>query len=142
MGKTVVIITADVLSPGEARGPILVLSEPLSFWGAFDPRTGMIVDSHHPQRGEILGGRILLLPETRGSGSAPGAIAEAIRCSTAPLAIILLKPDVNLAIGSFIAAVLYGRHCPILSVSAQDYERLAATTFMSIAADGTIDAPD
>ena len=132
------MISAEVLSPGEAAGPILVLRAPLSFWGAFDPRTGTIIDSHHPQRGECVIGRVLVMPETRGSGSAPGAIAEAIRRGTAPLAIILMTPDVNLAIGSFVAAILYGHRCPILSVTAQDYERLAAASFISIEENGTI----
>lgn len=116
----------------------MVLREPLSFWGAFDPRTGIIIDSHHAQRGECMIGRVLVMPETRGSGSAPGAIAEAIRRGTAPLAIILMTPDVNLAIGSFVAAALYGRRCPILSVTAPDYQILAAASFISIEENGTI----
>jgi predicted aconitase with swiveling domain len=135
-------IRSKVLSPGEAKGKILVLSEPLSFWGAFDPRTGIIVDTHHPQRGECLKDRIILMPETRGSGSAPGAIAEAIRRNTAPSAVIMIKADVNLAIGSFIAATLYGRRCPILSLSEADYERLAAACIITVAGDGTIDTDE
>jgi hypothetical protein len=47
---------------------------------------------------------------------------------------------VNLAIGSFIAATLYARQCPILSVESRDYEALAAFTHVAIAADGTIEA--
>jgi uncharacterized protein len=129
-----------VLSPGEATGPLLVLAEPLSFWGSFDPKTGTIVDARHPQRGECLSGRIVLMRETRGSGSASGAIAEAIRRNTAPLAIILVKPDVNLAIGGFIAATLYARLCPILSVDKRDYDALAAFSHVAIAEDGTIEA--
>jgi len=133
-------LKADILNPGVADGPPLVLHEPLSFWGAFDPRSGTIVDARHPQRGACLTGRILLLPETRGSGSSPGAIAEAIRRNTAPAAIILSKPDVNLAIGAFIAAVLYGRRCPILSLGQPAYDRLAAAAHLSIAEDGSIEA--
>jgi predicted aconitase with swiveling domain len=132
-------IQAMVLSPGEAKGPLLVLAQPLSFWGAFDPATGTIIDIHHPQHGECLTGRIILMSETRGSGSASGTIAEAIRRSTAPLAIILLKPDVNLAIGSFIAVTLYQRQCPILSVDKHDYDTLIAATHIAIAEDGTIE---
>ena len=72
------MIRARVLVAGSAEGPVLALDEPLSFWGAFDPRTGIILDIHHPQRGACLKGTILLMHESRGSGSAPGAIAEAI----------------------------------------------------------------
>ena len=57
-----------VLHPGIAQGPVLLLDEPLSFWGAFDPRSGIIIDIHHPQRGQSLNGKILMMLESRGSG--------------------------------------------------------------------------
>jgi predicted aconitase with swiveling domain len=134
------MIAARVLNPGTAKGPVLLVEEPLSFWGAFDPLTGLIVDTHHPQQGACLARKIVMMTETRGSGSASGSIAEAIRRGTAPLALILMKPDVNLAIGSFIAAALYGKSCPVLSVDASDYRRLAAVTHLGIAEDGSIES--
>jgi uncharacterized protein len=134
-------IAARVLNAGTAAGPLFVVEEPLSFWGAFDPLTGLIVDTHHPQHGACLAGRIVIMPETRGSGSASGSIAEAIRRGTAPLALILMKPDVNLAVGSFIAAMLYGKSCPVLSVDPSDYRLLAEAAHITIAEDGTIEMP-
>jgi uncharacterized protein len=116
------MITATILNSGIAHGPVLVLTEPLSFWGAYDPRSGCIVDTHHPQSGLCLAGHILLLPETRGSGGTPGGIAEAIRRGTAPLGIILMVPDINLAIGAAVAARLYGNNCPVVTVDETNYE--------------------
>ena len=133
-------IKASVLSGGDAEGSLLRLEEPLSFWGAFDPNTGIIVDTHHPQRGACLTGQVLLMRETRGSGSAPGALAEAIRLNTAPSCIILASRDINLAIGSQVAATLYGRRCPILLVAERDFERLKTATYVSVSEDGTISA--
>lgn len=129
---------ATILNPGAASGPVLVLSEPLSFWGAYDPRTGRIVDTHHPQSGANLGGHIVLLKETRGSGGTPGGIAEAIRRGTAPLGIILITPDINLAIGAAVASKLYGAQCPVASVSLQDFGALKTKTHITIAEDGQI----
>ena len=88
---------------------ILHLTAPLSFWGGFEPRTGEIVDIHHPQRGAKLGGKIVLMASSRGSGTAPGALAKSIRLATGPAALIMVEPDVNLAIGAQVAATLYGR---------------------------------
>jgi predicted aconitase with swiveling domain len=129
-----------VLSGGDAEGSLLHMQEPLSFWGAFDPSTGVIVDAHHPQRGACLTGRVLLMRETRGSGSAPGALAEAIRLNTAPACIILASRDVNLAIGSQVAATLYGRRCPILLVDEPDYDRLKSATYVVVKEDGIVTA--
>jgi uncharacterized protein len=128
----------EILNAGLASGPVLVLTEPVSFWGAYDPRTGKIVDTHHPQSGTYLGGHILLLPETRGSGGTPGGIAEAIRRGTAPLGIILVKPDINLAIGAAVASKLYQKQCPVLAVTALDYHELLQAAQISIALDGQI----
>lgn len=129
-----------ILNHGAASGPVLVLTEPLSFWGAYDPRTGKIVDTHHPQSGAYLGGRILLLRETRGSGGTPGGIAEAIRRGTAPLGIILITPDINLAIGAAVAAKLYNAQCPVLAVDASDHAKLEAMSHLTMHADGRITA--
>src|SRR5262245_56078892 len=118
------MIGARILHKGSAEGEVLALTAALSFWGAFDPRSGVIIDIHHPQKGACISGRILMMRETRGSGTAPGGMAEAIRLGTAPQGIILIKPDINLAIGAMVAEALYGRSCPILSVDEEDYTRL------------------
>ena len=129
-----------VLNPGAAEGPVLALGEPLSFWGAYEPRTGRIIDIHHPQRGVCLKDAVLLMRESRGSGSAPGGIAEAIRLGTAPAAIILVMPDVNLAIGARVAEALYGRQCPVLSVDEAEYATLSLATRLRITTTGAITA--
>lgn len=129
---------AQVLTAAQTHGPVLVLDEPLSFWGAFEPRTGVILDVHHPQRGASVKGTILLMRESKGSGSAPGAIAEAIRLGTAPAAIILVTPDINLAIGAEVAQTLYGRTCAVLAVPEEDFSALRRMSHLHISAEGEI----
>ena len=102
------------LVEGEARGEVLVLDEPLSLWGGLDPVTGRIVDVHHPQAGEIIAGRILVMPSGRGSSSSSTVLAEAIRLGTAPAAIVLGEPDPILALGAIVARELYGHTIPVL----------------------------
>lgn len=79
-----------------------------------------------------------MMRETRGSGTAPGGMAEAIRLGTAPAAILLIKPDINLAVGAEVAEALYGRTCPLLAVTAADYAELTRCEALAIAGDGTI----
>ena len=132
------MIQARVLKAAAVRGPVLVLDEPLSFWGAFEPRTGMILDVHHPQRGACLAGKILLMRESKGSGSAPGGIAEAIRLGTAPAGIILVTPDINLAVGAEVAETLYGRGCAVVAVAEDDFISLCRMLRLSISVTGEI----
>ena len=131
-------IRATVLNPGACRAPALVLDEPLSFWGGFDPVNGTIVDHHHPQRGACLAGKVLVMPGSRGSAGTPAAIAEAIRRGVGPVAIVLGGRDVNIAIGAMVAERLYGDAVPVLAVDAEDYSRLATGDEIAIAADGTV----
>ena len=132
------MIRATILNAAAAEGPVLALDEPLSFWGAFDPRTGIIIDVRHPQRGACLAGTILLMRESRGSGSAPGAIAEAIRLATAPAAIILAVPDINLAIGADVAATLYGRACAVLCVTIEQLASFKRAARLRVTTEGEI----
>ncbi len=98
----------------DVSGSALVLSEPLSLWGGIDPASGEIIDAHHPQRGAYVRGRVLVMPGGRGSSSSASVLAEAVRAGTAPAAIVLGEPDLILAIGSAVAAELYGVTVPIV----------------------------
>jgi predicted aconitase with swiveling domain len=98
---------------GEARGEVIVLDEGLSFWGGFDPMTGRIIDRAHPQHGESLAGKIVVMPHGRGSSSASSVLAESLRLGTGPTGMILDEPDQILVIGSLVARLLYGVECPI-----------------------------
>lgn len=102
------------LTPGVARGPVLVLDEPLSFWGGLDPATGVLIDAHHPQAGETLAGVVLWMPSGRGSSSSSYVFAEAIRAGTAPAAVVLGETDAIVALGAIVAAELYGIEVPVV----------------------------
>jgi predicted aconitase with swiveling domain len=108
------------LVAGEARGPALVLSEPLSFWGGLDPETGAIIDVHHPQRGAFVTGTVLVMPGGRGSSSSSSVLAEAIRAGTAPAAIVLTQADPIIALGAIVARELYGTSLPVVVIETDD----------------------
>ncbi len=101
------------LVPGRAQGEVIVLEEGLSFWGGYDPTTGLIIDKSHPQVGVGLDGKIVYMPYARGSSSSSSVLAEAMRLGTSPAAIVLGAPDSILVIGSLVANRLYGAECPI-----------------------------
>ena len=115
---------ARALVPGPAEGPALVLSEPLSFWGGVDASDGTIIDRHHPQAGETVRGKVLVMPSGRGSSSSSSVLAEAIRAGTGPVAIVLAEPDGILALGALVASKLYGRTTPVVVVDDQTYRSI------------------
>lgn len=117
-----------VLVPGSASGLVLALSEPLSFWGGVHESSGKIIDTHHPQHGASITGKILVMPSARGSSSSSSVLAELIRGGVGPAAIVLGEPDPILALGAMVAEVLYQRVVPVVVAYADAYARLSQMT--------------
>jgi predicted aconitase with swiveling domain len=107
-------VTAQTYAAGDAEGPALVLSQPLSFWGGIDVETGRIIDHSHPARGACVTGTVLVMPCGRGSSSSSSVLAESIRRGTGPVAIVLSAPDPILTVGALVAQSLYGLRCPVV----------------------------
>ena len=131
-------IAARVLVAGEAAGEALVLAEPLSLWGGLDPDTGEIIDRRHPQAGEIVTGKVLVLPSGRGSSSASSILLEAVRAGTAPAAIITAVPDPILALGAAVAREMYDDAPPVLVVDTAVYCQIRTGDKIQVKRDGRI----
>ena len=127
-----------VLVAGDARGLVVALSEPLSFWGGVHEREGNVIDVHHPQHGAAIAGRVLVMPSGRGSSSSSSVLAEVIRAGVGPAAIVLATPDPILAIGALVAEALYGTVVPIVALDPEDYARCAAARAVEIRASGVV----
>ncbi|HJO05068.1 MAG TPA: DUF126 domain-containing protein [Acidobacteriota bacterium] len=136
-----VLSASKVLLEGDGSGETLVLQEPLSFWGGIDPKSGRIVDEHHPQRGECIAGRVLVMPGTRGSTSSPGALADAIQLGNGPAAVILPEANVTILVAATIARELYGTELPVLVVDQEDYVHLRDGQHLAITG-GSVQAAD
>lgn len=114
-------------------------SEPLSFWGGYDPKTGEILDRRHPLSGERAAGKILAIPFTKGSSTTTQILLEAIRAGTAPSAIVSRGEDAFLALASIVADEMYGKPIPILAVTPEDFARLRTGQRIEILESGRIE---
>jgi len=128
------LLSGRALVPGDAEGPALVLDGPLSMWGGLDPESGEIIDRRHPQSGDQVTGRIVVLPFGRGSSSSSAVLLEAVRLGTAPAALITLEVDGILVLGATVARELYQKGPPIVLLGEEDYCLL--TTGMRLRIDG------
>ena len=127
-----VTVAAEVLLAGPAASATaLALTAPISFWGGVDPKTGLLIlcmqsyvvrtarhtilvnacvgdnafvaDPRHPEHGQLVTGKILLVPETVGSSSAAAILLELVHGNRAPAAIVLHEPDAILLLGLIVA---------------------------------------
>ena len=110
-----------VLNDGMVTAEALVLETPVSFWGGFDPMTGIILEASHPQRGQAIIGKALVMPYAKGSSGTPAGVAESIRVGTGPAAIVLGQPDANIAVGAKVASQLYGIDVPVIAITPAQY---------------------
>jgi predicted aconitase with swiveling domain len=132
MSRPAVNIEARVLIPGRAMGPAMVLDDTLSFWGGFNPLNGEIIDVHHPQFQQLVGGSILFIPRSRGSAGTPGGIAETLRNGSGPLAFVLGEPDVNVSVGTLVANRLYDLEIPVLEISLAAMAQIRSGDYVAI----------
>ena len=95
--------TEVLLAGPAASATALALTGPISFWGGVDPKTGIIADPRHPEHGQAVTGKILLVPETVGSSSAAAILLELVHGNRAPAAIVLHHPDAILLLGLIVA---------------------------------------
>jgi predicted aconitase with swiveling domain len=132
-------MSGHTLVAGDCTGEALVLDQPLSLWGGADPLSGRIIDQHHPQRGALISGRVLVMPSGRGSSSSSGALLEMARLGTHPTVVLLAETDPILALGAIVARELYSLTVPVVVLAASDLSRIRTGERLRIAADGSVE---
>ena len=120
------------LVPGVAAGPVLYADVPLSFMGGVNVRTGEVIDTHHPLRGQCLTGKILVIPSGRGSCGGSASLFEMIYGGTAPAALVFKHKEPILALGSIIARELESKSIPVIWLDEDEHTVLASAAFATV----------
>jgi len=126
-------LTGRALHPGSSGGEVLILDQPISFWGGVDHH-GVIIDVHHPQCGVSVAGNVLVMTSGRGSSSATAVLAELIRTKKAPAAMIFTECDIILVIGALVSAELYKIQMPMVEMTTDSYAKIPKSGSLSVEA--------
>jgi len=132
------ILIGRPVVPGAAEGLALVSKEPLSFWGGLSPHTGEIIDRRHELSGSVAAGRIFVFPQGRGSSTSSATLLESIKAGVAPAAIINLRVDPILALGSIVSDELYHKALPIVVLPEEDFFAIKQDDYIIIKPDGKV----
>ena len=116
---------AIIYVQNDVDSDIVVCDEGLSFWGGVDPDTGVIIDIHHPNCGEKLSGKIVLMPTSRGSCSGSGVLLQLARNGNAPAALIFRETEDVLTLGAMIAERLFDKNIAVLRLVPKIYNLLS-----------------
>jgi predicted aconitase/predicted aconitase with swiveling domain len=126
------VLFSDAFVHGEALGEIIASDVELSFWGGVDPFSGEVIDRHHPLSGQILTGKVLVIPGGRGSCSGSGVILELLLTGKGPAAIVAEREDDILTLGVVIAEEVFGKSIPVVVLSPIDFRQVATARYARV----------
>ena len=121
------LVSCRFIIDGVSEGLALVSSEPFSFWGGLDPKTGKIINPRSDLFGKSIRGRVFVYPGGSGSSTTSAILLEAIRCSNAPSAIINIEVEPIIAIGVLVAQEIYNNVVLPIAAVPEDAFRLLKT---------------
>ncbi|MDO5823157.1 DUF126 domain-containing protein [Methanobrevibacter sp.] len=99
------MIDCRSIAKGKGKGELIVSSEPISFLGGVDPKTGVIIDPTHELKGECIKDKVLFIPGGKGSTVGSYVIFQMMKNNTAPKAIICLNAEPIIATGAIMSDI-------------------------------------
>jgi len=105
---------SEVLFEGAAQGEVLRFSAPISFWGGINPATSEVTLAGHPEHGQKISRKILVIPRLIGSSSSSAILLELLYAKVAPKALILGGRDAILPVGVVVAQQMEWNTIPVV----------------------------
>ena len=93
------------ISKGVSSGKALISRQKISFLGAVDPTTGIIVDTSLAVYGKEITNRVLIFPGGKGSTVGSYVIYQLKKHGKSPCALINRRADTIVAAGAIIAEI-------------------------------------
>ena len=94
-----------IISKGKAQEKALVTSQPISFYGGVDPKTGEVLEKGHELQGKSVKGKILVFPNGKGSTVGSYTLYRLKKNGTAPAGIINKECETVVAVGAIISEI-------------------------------------
>ena len=116
---------SNIIIPANVTGDILVCDEGLSVWGGVNADTGVIQDALHPQHGESLAGKIVMMPTSRGSCSGSGVLLSLMMIGRGPAALIFREDEEVLTLGAVVGLRMFDLKLAVLQLDGAGYDALA-----------------
>ena len=99
-------LKAHIVSRGKAQGDALVSTQPISFLGSIDVKTGIVVEKGHELFGLSIKGKVLVFPGGKGSTVGSYSIYQLKKNNAAaPMAMINIRTEPIVAVGAIISDI-------------------------------------
>ena len=117
---------------GSGAGRVMRLDHAVSFWGEVDPFTARLTNPREARRGESIAGRVLVLPELRGSSSGSAIMLELLARGIAPAALVLGRIDAIIGLGILVGREMGYPVIPLVELDAAQQATLAEGTWVRV----------
>jgi hypothetical protein len=94
-----------VIVAGNCKGKALVTTQPITFLGGVNPKTGIIIEQNHELHGQNITDKILCFPHGHGSTVGSYVLYALKKRGVAPKAMITEKADTVVTVGAIIAQI-------------------------------------
>lgn len=122
-----IILEGRKIVEGNAEGEAIVTSQPLSFMGSVNPKTGYIIEQGHELEGQCLKGKIFVFPFGKGSTGGSYMLYDLVENGVGPKGIINSDAEVVCVIGAIVADLPMIDGIDIRQIKTGDYIYLDAT---------------
>jgi phosphomecalonate degydratase small subunit len=99
------VIKCRTISKGKANGKLITSTEPISFLGGVNPKTGEVIDPNHELKGKFINDKVLFIPGGKGSTVGSYVIFQMKKNNVAPRAIICLTAEPIIATGAIMSDI-------------------------------------
>lgn len=125
--KTEITLTGRKIVKGYAEGEALVTHDCISFMGTINPKTGYIIERGHEIEGELMQGKILVFPSSKGSTGGSYMLYDVVKNGVGPAAIINKSAESVAVIGAIVAELPMVDSIDIDKIETGDYVKVDAT---------------
>lgn len=105
MNAETIVLRGRPVIAGVVEGEALVSAESLSGWGGVDPRTGTIIETRHPLRGQSFRDKVLVFRGAKGSSGWSSMFHLCRLAGTAPRAIVFNEMTTKIALGAVVMRI-------------------------------------
>jgi len=112
---------------GYAEGEALVTSEPVSFMGSVNPKTGYIIEQGHELEGQCLKDKIFVFPYSKGSTGGSYMLFDVVKNGVGPRGIVNYDAEVVSVIGAIVADLPMVDQINLDQIQTGDYIVMNAT---------------
>jgi predicted aconitase with swiveling domain len=121
------ILKGRTIVKGYAKGKALVTSQPLSFMGSVNPKTGQIIEQGHELEGQYLKDSIFVFPFSKGSTGGSYMLYDVVKNGVGPRGIINADAEAVCVIGAIVADLPMVDKIDVTQIKTGDYVCLNAS---------------